>query len=197
VKPLAIILVILVVGCGGGGPSYLPFGEEHEWTYQVSSGFQKNVVTVKVGAKTSVGALEGRIFESPLGENRLSWQDSRLLGSQFANSQFNPPIPLLDDKKIPEKSKSREAVFVEVERWKGKIESFGNQRSATAILSQRRDNIQLASGNTNVVETVLDIQIDKTRIEVRTWFERGRGIVRQEQHTNRNLVMSMQLLKSK
>ena len=66
---------------------------------------------------------------------------------------------------------------------------------AKAILSQRRTVIQLSSGDASVVETVLKVQIegvnDEVPLEVRTWFERGVGIVRQEQRTNRMLIVGI------
>lgn len=56
--------------------------------------------------------------------------------------------------------------------------------------------MQLATGETSVVETVLKVQLDGTKdnvvLELRTWFERGVGIVRQEQRTNRMLVVGIE-----
>lgn len=175
----------------------MPLTEGREWSYSVKSGFQNNVVTLKVTDKVNVGDYNGSILSSPIGESRLAWAASTLLASQFANSRFNPPVPILNESKIPPKKKTRDNEFVQVDTWKGRIESFGKSRVATGRLLQRRSTVGLITGQVSAVETVLELTIDKSVIEVRTWFERGKGIVRQEQRTERNQVVSLELLNSK
>ena len=41
----------------------------------------------------------------------------------------------------------------------------------------------------------LELSIGGANMEVRTWFEKGKGIVKQEQRTNGNLIVAMDLLK--
>lgn len=198
-KRIAILLPLgLLMACGQGGPSYLPLVDEKQWSYSVVSSFQNNVVAVKVGNKISVGGVEGRVLHSGLGESRLAWNNKKLMASMLANTVFIPPIPILLEDKIPEKKKSRDAEFVIADTWKGQFESLGKVRKATATLSQRRSTIQLTTGETNVVETVLKVQIegakDDVSLELRTSFERGKGIVKQEQWTNRTQIVSMELI---
>jgi predicted small lipoprotein YifL len=196
-----LVPLVLLVGCGQGGPSYMPLVDEKEWQYSETSSFQRNVPTIKVGKKISVGGFEGRVLTGELGESRLAWSKKTLYASMLANTIFNPPIPLLVEDKIPEKKKSREDELVRADSWDGHFESLGKTRGATATLSQRRVTVQLTSGETNVVETVLRVQIDGAKgdvpIEVRTWFERGVGIVRQEQRTNRTLIVGIEKIGSK
>lgn len=199
-KRIAILFPFgLLMACGQGGPSYLPLVDEKTWQYAVTSNFQNNVATIKVGPKVSVGGFGGRTLTSELGESRVAWDRHRLVASMMANTIFNPPIPLLVDDKIPDKKKNREAEFVPVEEWTGTFESLGKSRHAKATLSQRRSTLQMTVGEVNVVETVLKLQIDGMKddvpLELRTWFERGRGIVRQEQRTNRTLIVGLEFLK--
>lgn len=189
----------LLMACGQGGPSYLPLVDEKAWSYTSKSAFQDNVVNLKVGSKVSVGGITGRVLASELGESRVAWDNHRLIASMLSNTVFIPPIPLLVDDKVPDKKKGREGDFVPVEEWSGTFESLGKVRRAKATLSERRSTLQLTFGETNVVETVLRVQIDGMKddsaLELRTWFERGKGIVRQEQRTNRELVVSLEFLR--
>ena len=201
-KRLAILIPLVALGaCGQGGPSYMPLVDEKEWSYIEKSSFQENVTSAKVGKKVSVGGVEGRVLTTELGESRLAWNKKRLVASMLANTTFIPPIPLLVEDKIPEKKKSREEEFVPVEELPVKFESLGKTRNAKATLSQRRTTVQLATGETSVVETVLKVQLDGTKdnvvLELRTWFERGVGIVRQEQRTNRMLVVGIEKVGNK
>lgn len=195
-KKFVILTPLVLLGaCGQGGPSYMPLVDEKEWVYSESSTFQSNVPTIKIGKKVSVGGIEGRILTGELGESRLAWNKKVLQASMLANTVFNPPIQLLDEDKIPERKKTRDDEFVRAANWTGHFESFGKSRSATATLFQRRAVITLSTGETNVVETVLKIQIagskDDVPIEVRTLFERGVGIVKQEQRTNRTFIVGL------
>ena len=192
---LLVPFLSFIAGCGQGGPSYMPLVDDKEWQYSTLSDFQHNVPVIKVGKKVSVGGVEGRVLTSDLGESRFAWDKNRLVASLMANTVFNPPIPILVEDKIPERRKSREEEFVPAEEWSGSFESLGKTRKAKATLSQRRTVVQLSTGETNVVETVLKVQIDGLKddvpLELRTWFERGVGIVRQEQRTNRTLIVGI------
>jgi hypothetical protein len=196
-KQLGLLIPVVLLGaCSQGGPSYMPLVDEKEWKYSTLSDFQRNVPVIKIGKKISVGGVEGRVLTGDLGESRLAWDGKKLVASMMANTIFNPPIPLLSEDKIPEKKKNREEEFVPSETWAGKFENLGKIRDAKATLSQRRTVVQLTSGEANVVETVLKVQIegmkDDVPLEVRTWFERGVGIVRQEQRTNRTLIVGIE-----
>jgi len=199
-KRIAIFVPLgLLMACGQGGPSYLPLVDEKEWSYIEKSSFQDNVVNLKVGNKISVGGVEGRVLNSELGECRMAWDGKKLIASMLSNTVFIPPIPLLLEDKIPEKKKDRDAEFVTADVWSGSFESLGKVRKAKATLGQRRGTLQMASGEVSVVETVLKVEIDGVKddvpLELRTWFERGKGIVRQEQRTNRMLIVGLEFLK--
>lgn len=187
----------LLVGCGQGGPSYLPLWEGNEWTYATRTSFQNPSSVLKVGPKIAVGSVEGRVLSGSFGESRMAWDGPKLIASQLSNSRFNPPIPLFREDKIPEKKKQREQEFVNVDEWKGRVESFDSARSGSALLQQRRSQLDVNGRKLNVIESLLTISLGKSEIEIRTIFERGKGILRQEQRTNRNLVLSIEMLRSK
>jgi hypothetical protein len=46
----------------------------------------------------------------------------------------------------------------------------------------------------DLVQTVLELSVGGATMEVRTWFEKGKGIVKQEQRTNGNLVVALDIL---
>ena len=196
-KRIAILvpLGLLLASCGQGGPSYFPLIDEKEWSYVVTSSFQGNYVHLKVGKKVSVGGVEGRVISGELGESRLAWNQHKLIASMLSNTMFIPPIPLLEDDKIPDKKKDRESEFVMADEWTGTFESLGKVRKAHATLEQRRSTIQINSRDENVVETVLKVQIEGSKddvpLELRTCFSRGKGIVSQEQRTNRMLIVGL------
>jgi hypothetical protein len=197
-KQIGILIpLVFVGGCGQGGPSYMPLVDEKSWLYTEtsSSSLQRNVPEIKVGKKISVGGVEGRVLTGDLGESRLAWNKHQLVASMLANTTFNPPITLLVEDKIPSRKKGHEDEYVRAFDWAGHFESLGKTRGAKAILTQRRTFLQLNSGESEVVETVLKVQIegakDDVPLEVRTWFQRGVGIVKQEQRTNRNFIIGI------
>lgn len=198
----ASLLFVNLCGCSAmtslqGGPSYLPLSEGAKWTYAVTTTFRTPVTDLKVGPKTTVGNTSGRVLSSPLGESRLAWDGPKLIVSQLANCRFNPPITLFREDKIPEKKKQRSQEFVDVDEWKGRLESFDVSRPATGALSMRQSKLTIRKKEVSTVETKVLIKTEKGEMEIRTWFERGVGIVKQEQRTNRNLLVSMELLRSK
>jgi hypothetical protein len=178
----------------------MPLTEGREWSYSVRAGFQDNVVTIKVGPQVNVGEYNGYTLTSPVGDSRMAWAGSQLIVSQFANSRFNPPLPIFNEAKIPSKRRTTNAdKNVEVARWKGKIESFGKIRGATARLIQSRDSHNLITGKTDTVLSIVQIDLEdgKGMIELRTHFVRSKGIVLQEQSTNQTNIVRMELLNNK
>lgn len=179
----------------------MPLVEEKEWQYSETSTLQRNVPLIRIGKKISVGGVEGRVLSSDLGESRLAWNNKVLQASMLANTVFSPPIPLLVEDKIPELKKSRDEEFILAKTWKGHFESFGRSRGATATLSQRRLVSSPGTDEINGVETILRVSIEGSKedvpIEVRTWFERGVGIVSQVQRTNRTQIVRLDKIGSK
>ena len=192
-KQLAFALFgVLIVGCGSNSTDYMPLTKGKEWGYEVRAGFQRNNSTLRVVEPTSVGGVRGWRIVGSLGESRMAWKDTKLVVSEFANCRFSTLVPLLDTAKIPPKSKSQGESFSQAHSWKGKIESFGVTRPASAVLRQRQT--KLTGNKSDLVQTVLELSVGGATMEVRTWFEKGKGIVKQEQRTNGNLVVALDIL---
>lgn len=187
--PLVIIAGLL--GCSSGDTSYLPLSVGKEWGYEVKAGFQRSVATVKVTSRVAVGEVSGYRLMGSFGESRLAWKETKLICTEMANCRFTAPIPLLDTEKIPTDPKNEE--FKLAQKWSAKVDSFGTQRQATATLKQR--TTKLPGQSTKLVQTRLEILIGNSTMEIISWFEKGKGIVRQEQRTNGNLIVAAELLK--
>ncbi|MDH4389284.1 MAG: hypothetical protein QE269_11235 [Fimbriimonas sp.] len=193
-KQIAFLIPLAALaGCGSSSGDYMPLAKGKEWGYEVRAGFQRNISTLRVVEPTAVGSTKGWRIVGSLGESRMAWKDTKLVVSEFANCRFSVPVPLLDTAKIPQKSKSQGDAFTQAHTWKGKIESFGITRPAGAILRQR--STKLPGNKAELVQTILELSIGGANMEVRTWFEKGKGIVKQEQRTNGSLVVAMDLLK--
>lgn len=185
-----LVLTATVMNGCSTAPNPMPLEIGREWTYAVSAGFQKFVEPVRVVARVPVSKTEGYKLEGPLGTSHLAYEDGKLIASKFANSSFEPPLPLLDTRlKNESKSKSWS--------WTGSLRSFGYDRPASATISQSRAKVDIAGESIDAIRTDILIRSKSAQIEIRTWFRPGYGIVQQEQRTNRNLIVALQLISSK
>ncbi len=176
-------------GCSAA-PNPMPLDLGREWTYAVSAGFQKFVEPVRVVGRVPVSKTEGYKLEGPLGTSHLVYEDGKLIASKFANSSFEPPLPLLDTR-LKNESKPKNWA------WTGSLRSFGYDRPASATISQSKTKVDIAGESIDAIRTDILIRSKSAQIELRTWFRPGYGIVQQEQRTNRNLIVALQLISSK
>lgn len=192
-QTMALIASVAAVtslhGCSTA-PVPMPLELGREWTYAVSAGFQKFVEPVRVVGRVPVSKTEGYKLEGPLGTSYLAYENGKLIASRFANSAFDPPLPLLDTQlKNDTKPKNWS--------WNGTMRSFGYDRPASATISQSKAKVDIAGESINAIRTDIVIRSKTAQIEVRTWFRPGYGIVQQEQRTNRNLIVALQLISTK
>ena len=176
-------------GCSAA-PTPMPLELGREWTYAVSAGFQKFVEPVRVVGRVPVSKTEGYKLEGPLGTSHLAYENGKLIASRFANSTFDPPLPLLD-------AQLKNDTKPKTWSWNGSMRSFGYDRPASATISQSKAKVDLAGESINAIRTDIMIRSKSAQIEVRTWFRPGYGIVQQEQRTNRNLIVALQLISTK
>ncbi len=190
--PLALAGVTVAWALNGcsAAPKPMPLELGREWTYAVSAGFQKFVEPVRVVGTVPVSRSQGYKLEGPLGTSHLAYEDGKLIASKFANSTFEPPLPLLDTR-LKNETKPKNW------SWTGSLRSFGYDRPASATISQSKAKVDIAGESIDAIRTDVLIRSKAAQIEVRTWFRPGYGIVQQEQRTNRNLIVALQLISTK
>ena len=183
-----------VLGLSGCAPTsnLMPLNPGSEWTYSVTSGFQTYLSKVKVGEKSVMGSKVGVQVVSPLGINEFAWDGKTLVVGRFANARFVPPVPLVVDGFEPKKPKDKKKSDSELDpnqiakRWRGEMRSFGQTRTCTAQLFQRPEKIENSGQSVRTIRTILRIYTGKSVIETKTWFQSGKGIVQQEQRTQKD-----------
>ena len=99
---------------------------------------------------------------------------------------LDPPLPLLK----PGSSVSKW-------RYKGSASSRGKSAEVVATIVQKPDKIKLAGTERETLLTVLTMDFRGAQIELKTWFEKGEGIIMQEQRNNGELIVAMKLLSTK
>lgn len=200
-----LMMGMLPLGCAAPA-SYMPLNRGLEWTYSVRAGFQNYVEVVKVGPAIPMGVVRGSRLESNLGTSEFGWNKNRLLVNRFANSAFSPPMPILIEGFVPikEKGKVRGPKFSEnnqiAAHWSGELRALGVSKPATAELLQRPERIEINGQTVETVLTILRIHSGPSTLETKTWFQRGKGIVQQEQRTRKNeasierLILALELI---
>ena len=197
----AIGIVVGIAGAGcGRSANLMPLDQGKSWTYTVRAGFQTFVEPVTVDGKVAVGSGEGVVLKGAMGTSWMGWNGTTLLASRLANATFVPPVPLaLGD--VPVAGEGGTA-------WSGRIEAFGVKRQARGTLKQAPERLVLGGVKVRCVRTTLSLLAQPesgreksprgderlTKIQVTTWLRPGYGIVRQEQHTDRKLVVALNLL---
>jgi len=153
-----------------------------------------------------MGVVKGSKLQSNLGVSEFGWNKNRLMVTRFANSAFSPPIPILIDGFVPnkEKRKGKGPKFAEnsqiAARWSGELKAMGSSKSASAELLQRPERIEINGQNIETIMTTLRVHFGQATLETKTWFQRGKGIVQQEQRTRKNeasierLILAIELI---
>lgn len=167
-------------GCSGGS-DYMPLEEGREWKYLVSTPAGSSVARMKVEDRVRVGLSTGWRIAGSSGENRLAWRGGELVASELSTTSFEPPIVIL-------KPSTNESTW----RWKGKMRSRGNYLDATAECSQRPDKVKVAGNERNCLLSTLRLTFGDSTIELRSWFQSGVGVVRQEQHVDGRLTTALE-----
>ena len=127
---------------------------------------------MRVSRRIAVDGVEGYELTGPLGTARLAWHGTRLVAQALGGTTYDPPIPLLDSR-LPQ---------APVE-WRGTVTAPVGICDGAAKLRHYADHTQFASKQTPAIETVLELQAGKRRIELRSWFIYGVGLAKQEEHT--------------
>lgn len=140
-------------------------------------------MTVRVRDTIRVGLSSGWLLSGSGGDNRLAWVNNRLIASEFSAMKFDPPITLLK----PE---------TDAAQWtyNGLAESRTVKESVNAALNQQKETVKVGDESRDTLRVSLEMEFHGERITLDTWFERGTGIVRQEQHSDGLFVVSLELI---
>lgn len=168
----AVAFAVAVAGCGAGGEEWMPMEPGRTWTYHARGGFVGYVEPVTVERAIAVAGAPGFELRGPLTTARLAWRDGKLLAEQVGGTRYVPPVPLL----APESEKSRD--------WSGRAQVLNVGLGAKGTLTQDREKLDLGGRQVDTRVTTLLLEMPRRRVEIRTWFAKGIGIVRQTQHTN-------------
>jgi hypothetical protein len=161
----------------------MPLDPGRQVTYTVKTGLASRVEPMRITRELPVAGVSGVEVAGPLGASRLAWRDGLLAADATANARFKPPIPLL-------------APDLKDRTWKGTVEAAGQIQSATATLRNEKDTITLGARKVLTTKSTLalDLPESKGSIELISWFQPGVGLVQQEQRTNGQFVLHLQLL---
>ncbi len=183
-KRLSLILfpLSLCAGCAGDS-EWMPLTVGSTWTYRVRTTHYTYVEPVKVVRKAPVGNQMGFVTQSELGESRLGWQAGTLVAETLGHSHFVPPIPLCLS---GEGDASTD--------WKGLIVINGKSVRAHARLTCKPESLRWKGVNQASRRADLIVEFAESKIEWTSWFVSGDGIVRQEQRTNGELDLSLEMI---
>jgi hypothetical protein len=170
----------LIGGCSRQ-PELMPLYVGRETTYVVRSGLDSKVDPVKVVREVPIAGVRGYELKGPLGVSRLAWKDGVLLASSTANARFDPPLPLL-------------ALDKKDRRWSGTVEVRGQSSEAEATLQHQEERIEIGGRRMETTLASLRLKMPRGSIELLSWFHPGSGLVQQEQRTNDQLVLRMEIL---
>lgn len=181
---LILGLVFLLVLGGCSEPDRLmPLGNGHEVTYLVKTGLAARVEPVRVVRNLPVAGVEGAELSGPLGTSRLAWKDGVLVADSLVNGRFSPPLPLL-------------ATDRKARTWHGRVETLGREQPGSAKLVHDQETLSLGARKVFTTKATLTLDLPQAggKIEVISWYQSAVGLVQQEQRTNGQLVLQLQLL---
>jgi hypothetical protein len=162
----------------------MPLQKGKEWVYKVRTPYYTFVEPVTVVGETPVGANRGFELRSSMGGSRIGWDKGVLYASSLGQSQYLPPLPLLD-------SREEKASF----KWKGILIAAGKSIPGTATIVQEAEELQIAARTLKTRRSTLNFSAEGTDIELVSWFATGYGLVRQEQRTNGALDVRMEWIR--
>lgn len=173
------------VGCGAGD-DLMPLHEGKAWTYKVFNGYATAIDELKVNKPLSVAGVSGWQIEGSLGQHRMAWSGSDLLCERTPNARFVPPLLLA----IQGSDKARRT-------WKGRFEAQGQVWQAEGSFEQAQDKVKIAARTYQTTKTRIVLRWPGHRTELISWFAPGTGLIKQEQRTDDQLDLGLELVSSR
>lgn len=162
----------------------MPMDKESHWTYTVQLPFRNTVAEIKTAGHVPVGTQEGWRLQGDQGAASLAWKGSRLIATELAGAQYDPPLPLLDV------SLRKDATM----SWSGTVVAGGKSQPGEAVISQEKDKRRVSGTEFSCLRVRHEIKTAGKTLELITWFTPNRGILRQEQRIDGELTHSLEWL---
>lgn len=163
-----------LLGCSRPQGAYFPIQPDAKWIYAIRSGLLSRVEDVKVTRTLSVAGVQGYELGGAMGYSRVAIKGDVVVAENLCGTTYSPPLPLLVLK--PEE---------QTRNWSGIVSAGGRSMEATAILVQKPGKTMLGGRGVRSIECELSIHLATKRIDLRSTYAYGLGLVRQEQHENR------------
>jgi hypothetical protein len=175
--PLYLFALVLSPGFIGStgcssSQAWFPHREGNRLAYLMKTATSARVVVLQVGkperhAGLSLYRLSGE------GQWLVGWDKDRLMVAELPSLRLDPPLCLLQP------SPTRKTWDYE-----GYGYDFEGRIRLQATISQEPYPLSPHENNKDTLRVVLNTRIRGIPVEIKTWFERGKGIVRQEQWRN-------------
>lgn len=178
--PLALIAPV-VAGCQRADTSWMPLSAKASWKVQVRAGLRSSVSDLKVTTRDAVAGVSGWRLSGPGGDSRLAWKNGDLVADQLSGTRFLPPLPMLRPN-LAEKAKVE---------WSGMIQTAHMSFPAKAVLTQAPDELTISGRKETAICATLDVAVRGKTTSIATWYVRGIGIARQEEHQDGELLRAM------
>jgi hypothetical protein len=160
--------------------AYFPLKVGNTWTYEAATPIGKNVRTLKIDGPAPVGPHRGVAVTSEAGETDLAWAGGTLVASKLSGVGFNPPLPLL-----------KESGGKGDWSWQGKVRTPTGLFDARATASSTAEDRLVVGRKAKTTRVEMHIDFPGQKMEVVSWYERGVGLVGQEQRNGGALVTKL------
>jgi len=162
----------------------MPLVTGKSWRYVVKTPLRSGTYRIRVNGETRVGLERGYLLESESGDTKMAWSKNSLYVSQMGGIEFNPPLVLLK----PSEEKTSWT-------YTGTIKTPFTEEHSKIRIVQEPTELKIGGISHPTLLVTLTMRFQKQDIEWKNWFERGKGILRQEQRNNGRFAMSLELIR--
>lgn len=154
------------------------------WRYVAKTPLRSGTYRLRVNGETRVGLERGYLLESESGNTKMAWSRNSLVVSQMGGIEFHPPLTLLK----PTEGKTSWT-------YSGTVKTPFAEENTRIRIMQEPAELKIGGISHSTILVTLTMRFQKQDIEWKNWFEKGRGILRQEQRNNGRFALSMELIR--
>lgn len=173
-------LLSLLAGCAGDS-AYMPLKNGQSWRYFAHEETGSRIRNIKVGKRCPVGNHQGFELTGDGGTSKMAWVDGELWVAEFASMRFDPPLVLLKPG-TPTAKWSHSGI--------GTSRVFQQQFNAQLI--QEPAKLEVLGQKRNTLLVTLKMEFQGKQITLESWFQKGLGIVKQEQRVGGIKVFALE-----